>query len=101
MIHVIAIVTAKPGKRADLLALFHANMPAVHAEEGCVEYGPAIDTDHAISSASFGADSFVVVEKWATKDALSAHAKSPHMAAYAAKARELIANRVIHVLEDA
>lgn len=100
MINVIAILTAKPGKREDLLALFHANMPAVHAEDGCIEYGPAVDTDHAIASASFGADSFVVIEKWTTKEALSAHAKAPHMAAYAGKARDLIASRVIHVLES-
>lgn len=99
MINVIAILTAQPGKRDELLAAFHANMPAVHAEDGCIEYAPAVDTDHAIASASFGPDTFVVIEKWASKDALSVHAKAPHMAAYAAKAKPLIAGRVIHVLE--
>jgi quinol monooxygenase YgiN len=32
-------------------------------------------------------------------EALKAHAAAPHMAAYAAKTRELIASRVIHVLK--
>src|SRR5580700_9371001 len=32
MIHVIAIITAKPGMRGAILEAFHANMPAVHAE---------------------------------------------------------------------
>ena len=32
MIHVIAIITAKPGKRGEMLAAFRANMSAVHAE---------------------------------------------------------------------
>ena len=44
MIHVIAIITAKPGNRDAILEAFRANMPAVHAEAGCIEYGPAIDT---------------------------------------------------------
>ena len=45
MIHVIAIITAKPGKREEVLAAFRANMPAVHAEQGCIEYGPATDAE--------------------------------------------------------
>ncbi|MGC9270531.1 putative quinol monooxygenase, partial [Acidiphilium sp.] len=86
MINVIAITTAKPGKRDELLAAFRAILPLVHAEAGCIEYGPAIDTDHAIASDRFGPDSFVVIEKWASKAALSAHANAPHMVAYAARA---------------
>ncbi len=34
-------------------------------------------------------------------DALKAHGASPHMAAYGAKVREMIAKRVIHVLSPA
>src|SRR5271167_3596595 len=33
MIHVLAIITAKPGMREAILKEFHANIPAVHAEE--------------------------------------------------------------------
>ena len=43
MVHVLAVITAKPGKREEVLANFNANVPAVHAEEGCVEYGAVID----------------------------------------------------------
>ena len=39
MIHVIAIITTKPGKRAEVLTSFHANMPAVHKEDGCIDIG--------------------------------------------------------------
>ncbi|MEK9776872.1 MAG: antibiotic biosynthesis monooxygenase, partial [Quisquiliibacterium sp.] len=35
MIHVLAIITAKPGQRAAILQAFRDNMPAVHAEQGC------------------------------------------------------------------
>jgi quinol monooxygenase YgiN len=73
--------------------------PAVHAEAGCIEYAPAIDAEGAgANQTKLGPDSFVVIEKWASLDALKAHAASPHMAAYAAKTRELVASRVIHVL---
>ena len=99
MIHVLAVITAKPGMRATILEHFRANMPAVHAEKGCIEYGPVIDAEGF--PALYGPDTFVVVEKWATAEDLKAHAASAHMAAYAAKAREFVAERKIHVLSPA
>jgi quinol monooxygenase YgiN len=102
MIHVVAIITAKPGMREQILEAFRANMPAVHAEQGCIEYGPAIDAEGAGGMQSkFGPDTFIVLEKWESLEALRAHAASPHMAAYAAKTRDMIANRVIHILSPA
>ena len=99
MIHVLAIITTKPGLREQVLEAFRANMPAVHAEAGCIEYGPVIDAD--FPGAKYGTDTFVVVEKWESADHLKAHAASPHMAAYGAKTRELLANREIHVMARA
>jgi quinol monooxygenase YgiN len=96
MIHVIAIITAKPGKRDEILGHFRANVPAVRAEKGCIEYGAAVDADGPF--AKFGPDTFVVVEKWESPEALKAHAAAPHMAAYAAKTRDNVASRTIHVL---
>ena len=102
MIHVIAIITTKPGQRDTVLAAFRANVPAVHAEKGCVEYGPAVDADgFGKFSTAFGPDTFVVIEKWATADDLKAHAAAPHMAAYGAKVKDWLATRVIHVLSGA
>jgi quinol monooxygenase YgiN len=100
MIHVVAVITAKSGMREAILRKFHANMPAVHAEKGCIEYGPAIDAEGMGGfQTKFGPDTFVVIEKWDNPEALSAHARSPHMAAYAAKTRDMIESRVIHVLQ--
>jgi quinol monooxygenase YgiN len=100
VIHVLAIITAKSGMRDAILKEFHANMPAVHAEKGCIEYGPAIDAEGMGSfQTKFGPDTFAVIEKWESAEALKAHGASPHMAAYAAKTREMIASRVIHVLQ--
>ena len=49
----------------------------------------------------FGPDTFVFVEKWRDPAALKAHAAAPHMAAYSAKVKDMIAARVIHVLSPA
>ena len=99
MIHVIAVITAKPGKREEILKHFRANVPAVRAEKGCIEYGAAVDADNALPfQTKYGADTFVVIEKWESMDALKAHAAAPHMAAYGAKTKEMIASRVIHIL---
>lgn len=99
MIHVIAVITAKPGKRETILDAFRANVPNVRAEKGCIEYGAAIDADPAVPvQTKYGADTFLVIEKWESMDALKAHSAAPHMAAYAAKTREHIASRIIHVL---
>ena len=100
MIHVIAVITAKPGMRESILQLFRANVPAVRAEDGCIEYGAAVDADPALAlQTKWGPDTFLVVEKWASMEALKAHAAAPHMAAYGAKAKEFIATRVIHLLQ--
>jgi len=99
MVHVLAVITAKPGRRDDILAAFRANVPAVHTEDGCIEYGATIDTEGVGDlQTRFGEDSFVVVEKWANLAALEAHIAAPHMAAYGAKTKDMIASRIIHVL---
>ena len=99
MIHVIAVITAKPGKRDAILEAFRANVPNVRAEQGCIEYGAAIDADPALPvQTKYGPETFLVIEKWESMDALKAHAAAPHMAAYAAKTRDHIASRVIHIL---
>jgi quinol monooxygenase YgiN len=102
LIHVIAVITAKPGKRSEILQHFRANVPNVHKEKGCIEYGAAVDAEHALGfQTKWGAETFLVIEKWESMDALKAHAAAPHMAAYGAKTKELIASRVIHILTPA
>jgi quinol monooxygenase YgiN len=102
MIHVVAVITAKPGQREALLAAVRENLPAVRAEEGCIEYGPVVDAEGFGSfQAPIGPDAFVMLERWASADALKAHARAPHMAEYAAKTKDLVATRAIHILTAA
>ena len=97
MIHVVAIITAKPGQRAAVLQQFAANRPNVLAEAGCIEYGAAVDVEN-MGTAAFGPDTFVVIEKWESADHLKAHAVAPHMKEYGGKTKDLLASRQIHVL---
>jgi quinol monooxygenase YgiN len=98
-IHVIAVITAKTGMRESILEYFHQNSPNVRKEQGCIEYVATVDVDDVGAlQTKFGDDTFIVVEKWESLDALKDHAASLHMAAYAEKTRDLIENRVVHVL---
>lgn len=102
MIHVVALITARPGMRAEVLAAFRANRPNVLAEEGCIEYVSVVDADGAGAlQTPIGSDTFMVVEKWDSLESLKAHASAKHMAAYAEQVSSLLAERVIHVLTAA
>ncbi|MGI9401432.1 MAG: putative quinol monooxygenase [Rhizobiaceae bacterium] len=102
IVHVVAIITTKSGQREKVLEEFRKVVPAVHAEDGCIEYGPVVDADNVGDfQTNFGENTFVVVEKWESAAALAAHIKTPHMAEYASKVRDLLAGRAIHVLSPA
>ena len=101
-VHVIAIISAKAGKRDEVLRAFRSNIPNVHAEDGCIEYSPTIDAlEVGDIQTEIGPDSFIVIEKWKSLAHLKAHAKAPHMVDYAEKVKNLLARRVIHVLSSA
>ena len=102
MIHVIAIITTKPGKREEVLAAFNDVVPTVLAEDGCIEYGPTVDAIDAPSiQTPVGANAFIVIEKWTSSKTLEAHGASSHMAAYGQQVKNLIVSRTIHVLASA
>ena len=100
MVHVVAVITAQPGQRGQILEAFAANAPAVRAEAGCIEYVATVDAAGLPPSpGTVGADTFMVIEKWDSLAALQAHAVAPHMKAYAAQVKAFTASRTIHVLE--
>ncbi|MBE7636640.1 antibiotic biosynthesis monooxygenase [Sneathiella sp. P13V-1] len=102
MLNIVAIITAKPGKRDEVLAAFNANVPAVHAEKGCVEYAAVVDApDMGPFQTKLGPDSFAVIEKWESQEDLMAHAVSDHMKEYGKKTKDLVADKAIHILTAA
>jgi quinol monooxygenase YgiN len=83
-----------------VLEAFAANKPNVLAENGCIEYQAVVDSEPTVGPQTpFGPECFAVFEKWESIEALQAHFKAPHVAAYGEKTRDMIASRVIHVLE--
>ena len=58
--------------------LAQGNVPNVHAEEGCIEYGATVDlADAGPIQTKAGDDTFIVIEKWESLDHLKAHAAVP------------------------
>jgi quinol monooxygenase YgiN len=102
MIHVIATIQLVPGRREDFLREFHRLVPLVHAEAGCLEYGPAVDLSANLpAQPAVRPDVVVVVEKWQDLDALQAHLSAPHMAEYRTRVKDLVQGVELRVLSPA
>jgi quinol monooxygenase YgiN len=99
MVHVIATIECRPGTRNTFLAEFQQVVPLVRAEDGCLEYGAAVDVPSGLEAQPpVRADAFVVVEKWRDLPALEAHLAAPHMGAYRARVADLLTRTTLHVL---
>ncbi|MAG94186.1 MAG: antibiotic biosynthesis monooxygenase [Planctomycetaceae bacterium] len=102
MIHVIAEITVTEGQREAFLKEFQAVVPAVHAEEGCIEYGPTVDFDSGFDIQDPARPNVAtIVEKWESLDALKAHLVAPHMVEYREKVKGLMQDIKLTVLEPA
>ncbi|MCW3010396.1 MAG: hypothetical protein JWO90_800 [Solirubrobacterales bacterium] len=69
---VVAIVEVKPGSEDAVQAALQQAIEQTHAEEGCVSYALHRDTEKP--------QRFVMVERWASGEALDAHMAKPYMA---------------------
>jgi quinol monooxygenase YgiN len=99
MVYVIAVITAKPGKREEFLQAYREVVPQVRLEPGCLEYGPLIDLAESDLGTKYGPDTFVVIGKWDSFENQKAHAAlRPHMVAFREKTSSLLDHREIHVL---
>jgi quinol monooxygenase YgiN len=102
MIHVIATVELAPGTREKFLTEFRKLIPEVRAEDGCIEYGPAVDAETDIPiQFKVGVDRVVVIEKWESVTALKAHGVAPHMQAYRARVKDFVKSMELRVLKPA
>jgi quinol monooxygenase YgiN len=102
MIHVIAIIELNAGTRDAFLREFHGIVPAVRAEEGCIEYGPAIDAATDLPQQQpLGEAVVTVVEKWSSLERLKAHLVAPHMLAYRERVKPFVKHVRLHVLQPA
>jgi quinol monooxygenase YgiN len=101
MVHVIASIRVKPEGLTKFLQIFKANVPAVRAEAGCVEYSPTVDLPTGLPPQRLDPNVVTIVETWTDLDALRKHLAAPHMAAYREKVKDLVAGTELRVLQDA
>jgi quinol monooxygenase YgiN len=71
---VVATILPLPEHRAAVIDAIKETIEQVHAEDGCELY-----------SLNEAPDRLVMVEKWASQQALDAHAKGPNLAALGPK----------------
>ena len=101
MIHVLASIQVKPGKRESFLECFKANIPNVLQEKGCAEYSPAVDIESRLPPQVFSENTVTIIEKWELLEDLEAHIKAPHMLAYREQVQDLVEETSLKVLTDA
>jgi quinol monooxygenase YgiN len=102
MIHVIATIEVRPGRRNALIEEYRRLVPLVLAEAGCIEYGPTVDIASGLAvQPAVREDILVIVEKWESLEALKAHTQAPHMAAYREAVKNIVVSVELLVLEPA
>ena len=101
MIHVLATIHVKPGKRPELIEIFKKNIPHVLAEDGCIQYALTVDTASGIEIQKKNKNTVTVIEKWESAEALQAHLAAPHMKQYSKDTEGLTEGLELKVLEDA
>lgn len=101
MIDVVATVTVREGALEAYLEKFKANLPNVLAEEGCIHYYPTIDFDTGWKRQAKDPQAVTVIERWASMEALQAHAQAPHMAALREATKGMVAAMQLKVLRQA
>lgn len=101
MINVIATIEVNAGKAEEFLALFKANVPAVLAEEGCIEYYPTRHATTSIEAQDANPNKIVIIEKWESVTHLDAHLVAPHMVTFAEQVQDLVSNVTLNILEQA
>jgi len=100
MIIVLAEIELASGTREAFLGEFRALMPHVHQEDGCLEYGPAIDaTTPLTKQALLGPDRVMIVEKWRDVPALEAHLVAPHMTGYRERVKDYVKETKLTILD--
>lgn len=89
---VVSINTAKPGQVAKLEAAMRALIEPSRRDPGFIQYDLHRDLDDP--------DTLVFVERWQSRALLDQHLQMPHIQAFRAQAGELVAAKMLRVLEQ-
>jgi len=70
-IKLVILIEVTPGKSEEQIDLYKKIQPLVLEEDGCLQY--------ELNRVSGSDVKFVLIERWASEDALTAHDETPHM----------------------
>ena len=102
MIHVIAAIEVHDGKRDVLIGEFQRIEQTVREENGCIEYGTAVDAQTGIDvQIAERLNVVTVVEKWESVDALKAHLAAPHMVEFRERVKDVVTGISLQILDPA
>ncbi len=76
-VNLLVLIEVQPGKRDLQIEAFEQLRPLVLAEPGCIQY--------ELFSDAGDENRFILVEKWASEEALAVHGKTGHMLAAGAR----------------
>jgi quinol monooxygenase YgiN len=100
MVYVIATVELVEGKRLEYLTEFNKVCFHVRAENGCLQYGPAVDVATGIPvQEPINENTVTIIERWTDIDALKIHLTAPHMQTYREAVKDYVKRVAIRVLE--
>jgi quinol monooxygenase YgiN len=92
VVTVTARITARPGSQDALREAMRPLIAATRAEPGCLRYDLLVAGDDPCA--------FLMLEAWASAQALATHQQSPHIAAFRAAAGPLLEGSVVHTFAD-
>lgn len=86
MIIVTATITAKPGKRDELISKSQDLIKATRLEPGCISYNLYASTENE--------DALVMIEQWENKEVLDTHMQTDHFKAFCGAAADILAEEM-------
>ena len=94
MIYVVATTQVKPENKEDFIKGHKACTVETLKEKGCISYDGNVSVNNP--------NQYVVVERWETRDDLTAHSKAPHMKVWREYSAQMQTGpTVIEIISDA
>ena len=91
-VHVVVLARAKPGRGDEAAAAFQEVAVPTHGEEGCIVY--------ALHRVANDPERLVLVERWASREALDQHLATPHLTAFREDSHDLWAEPMEILIVD-
>jgi quinol monooxygenase YgiN len=90
VIYVIAELSIKPGTAEKVATAARSAVAATVKEDGCISY----DSYFNVSDPA----RLVLVERWASREALSRHLQTPHFKAWRTASAEFVTGRKVEIV---